>query len=118
MNYEEDNIQRSCIEWFDMQYPKLGKLLYHIPNGGKRNAREASRFKRQGVRPGVADLFLSIPSGNHHGLYIEVKSSKGKQTDNQKEFETIVEKHGYPYRVIRSLDSFIELIKSYMKNRK
>ena len=33
-----------------------GLVAWHTPNGGKRNAVEAARFKAMGVRPGVSDL--------------------------------------------------------------
>lgn len=33
-------------------YPQLD-LLFHVPNGGKRNQKEAFNLKRQGVRAGV-----------------------------------------------------------------
>ena len=44
-------------------YPQLD-LLYHVPNGGKRNQKEAFNLKRQGVRAGVPDLCLPVSRGN------------------------------------------------------
>ena len=88
MQHIEDNEQMLLFDWASMQsakYPEL-KLLYHIPNGGKRDAREAARFKRMGVKPGVPDLFLPISRGKYHGLYIEMKSLKGKLSNYQKEW--------------------------------
>jgi len=60
MNHIEDNEQICLMEWAAAQsgkFPELS-LIFHIPNGGKRNAREAARFKRMGVKAGVPDLFL------------------------------------------------------------
>jgi len=53
--------------------PVLRKFLFHIPNGGNRNPREAARLKRMGVRPGVSDYCLPIPRGIYHGLFVELK---------------------------------------------
>lgn len=61
-------------------------LLYHIPNGGKRNQKEAFNLKRQGVRAGVPDLCLPVARGKFHALYIEMKVGKNKPTKNQKEW--------------------------------
>ena len=47
--------QEVIIQWADLH----GLPLFHIPNGGKRNAAEAAHLKRQGVRAGVPDLSCS-----------------------------------------------------------
>lgn len=51
-------------------------MLFHVPNGGSRDRREAARLKAQGVRAGVPDLCLPVPSGAYHGLFIELKAGK------------------------------------------
>lgn len=79
MNHIEDNEQICLMEWAAAQsvkFPELS-LIFHIPNGGKRNAREAARFKRMGVKADVPDLFLPVPRGDCHGLFIEMKAPKG-----------------------------------------
>ncbi len=85
MNHIEDNEQICLMEWAAAQsgkFPELS-LIFHIPNGGKRNAREASRFKRMGVKAGVPDLFLPVPRGGCHGLFIELKAPRGRLSDYQ-----------------------------------
>lgn len=77
----EDDHQKHLIQWADLQRLNalhghsgtIGQYLIHIPNGGKRNQREAARLKAQGVRAGFPDLFLFIPSYDFHGLAIEMK---------------------------------------------
>lgn len=59
-------------------------MLYHIPNGGSRNKREAANLKRQGVRAGVPDLCLPVARGDYHGLYIELKYGKNTATKKSK----------------------------------
>lgn len=61
-------------------YPQLD-LLYHVPNGGKRNQKEAFNLKRQGVRAGVPDLCLPVSRGKYHALYIELKVGNNKATE-------------------------------------
>lgn len=56
-------------------------LIFHIPNGGSRNVLEAKNLKKQGVKPGVPDLFLPFPKNQYYGLFIEMKSTrKGAKT--------------------------------------
>lgn len=115
MKHIEDSLQMSCIRWFDMQYSAFSVLLFHPANGGKRNAIEAAKFKKMGVRAGVCDLFLAIPNGKYHGLFIELKSPKGTLTDNQKNFIAEVQNSGYAVKIVRSLDEFINVITNYFK---
>jgi hypothetical protein len=70
--HHEDN--ESIALWQRAQLdPVLRKYLYHIPNGGNRNPREAARMKRMGVRPGVHDYHLPVPRGIYHSLWVELK---------------------------------------------
>ena len=109
----ESEMQQSCITWFRLQYPN--HILYAIPNGGSRNVKEAARLKREGVLAGVADLFLSCAKKGLHGLYIELKVGKNKQSPNQIAFEIKVVKEGYGYKVVYSFDEFREVINGYLK---
>lgn len=71
--------QQLLFRWarfYVSKYPELA-LLYHIPNGGSRRKSEAGRFKAEGVKAGVPDLFLPAARGNFHGLYIEMKRKAG-----------------------------------------
>lgn len=110
----ETKVQISSVYWFDAQYPRLSQLLFHIANGGKRNAREAMTFKRMGVRRGIADLFLSIPNDKFHGMYIEMKCLAGKQSVEQQKFERSVAALGYKYVVCDTLEKFISAVQQYL----
>ena len=55
-------------------------------------------------------------SGNNsHGLFIEMKYGDNKQSEEQKKFQKQVEAQGYMYEVVYTLESFMELINSYLK---
>lgn len=72
-----------------------------MPNGGKRNRREAARFKAMGVRAGVADDVFIMP-GAKVG-FIELKVGRNTQEDSQLGFEADVTALGCEYVVCRSL---------------
>ena len=80
------------------------ELVFAIPNGGSRNKIEAANLKREGVLAGVSDLILVYPG---RIVFVEVKSRNGKLQESQKLFRDTVQKLGYEYIVIRSLDEFI-----------
>ena len=71
------------MRWFDATYPHLKGRIFAIPNGGSRHKVEAMRLKMEGVRAGVPDLFLPIAANGKHGLFIEMKRSKGGRLSPQ-----------------------------------
>lgn len=90
--------QATLFHWAKMveyKYPEL-RMMFHIPNGGSRGKAEAARFKAEGVKAGVSDIFLSVPSGSYHGLYIEMKRQRGgRVSQEQKDFQTDASEYGY-----------------------
>lgn len=113
----EDTLQIQCVAWFRAQYSPFSMLLHHSPNGGKRNAIEAMKFKRMGTISGFADLFLMMPNKTFNGLFVELKVGKNKQTENQKAFEKEAVNQLYAYRVCYTFDEFVSIVKSYLKNQ-
>ena len=92
MKHREDMEQFALMQWARITRHNGGVIadwLIAIPNGGKRNAGEAARMKKQGVKAGVSDLFLALPAKRFHGLWIEMKapetntSPAGKLTQAQ-----------------------------------
>lgn len=69
--------------------------VFHIPNGGSRNKREAKNLKRQGMRAGVPDLCIPVAKRGFHGLYIEMKYGRNKPTDKQLEWISLLNDNGY-----------------------
>ncbi len=111
----ESEMQRSCKRWFGLQYPKLGRLLFAVPNGGARNSREAAIMKAEGVTAGVADMILLIPRHGYGSLCIEFKTKEGRQSDSQKLWQADAEANGNKYVVIRSVEQFVNEIRNYLK---
>ena len=118
MNHPESDLQIACVRWFDLQYPKHKHLLFAIPNGGRRSAREGARLKQEGVRAGVWDLFLAQPrfktSVQRAGLFIEMKAGKGKLTEAQKAFRDSLN-DVYAFEVCYTLEEFMQAITDYLK---
>lgn len=114
MKHEESRLQQACVKWFRLQYAEFALCLFAIPNGGRRDKITASILKGEGVLPGVADLFLMVPSNDYHGMWIEMKTPKGRQSDSQKDFELISKNQGYEYRIAKTLDEFQFAINDYL----
>ena len=115
-NKEEERLQINCVNWFTYQYSQYRALFFAIPNGGSRNIIEAANLKKQGVTAGISDVILLYPNKQYHFLCIEFKTTKGKQSESQKEFEIAVNNVGGLYIIIRTFDEFKNFIDKYMTN--
>lgn len=121
MKQEERKLQAKCIMWFRLQYPNFARLLISIPNGTrftgseKQRAIIGKRFKEEGMMPGASDLFLFVPSGELHGLAIEMKTPKGTQSPNQALFEAAIIEQGYGYVMPKTFEQFQRAIQMYLE---
>jgi VRR-NUC domain len=116
VRHEEDLEQAALMRWAALQqkvWPEL-KWLHHIPNGGHRTKTTAALLKALGVKPGVFDLFLPVPRHGMHGLYIEMKSKKGRMSPEQMEFGQEMANAGYAVYICRSFDQARHTIMSYL----
>ena len=65
-------------------------------------------LKKQGMVSGVSDLAFIRLDGTM--VFIELKVLKGKQSDNQKWWQSVVERCNSSYYIVRTLEEFQELI--------
>lgn len=110
---EQQFLFRWCA-FSEGKYPEL-KLLYHIPNEGKRSKSTGGRMKAEGLRAGVPDLCLPVARGKYHGLYIEMKREKGsKHTDIQKQWQADLCEQGYCAVVCYGWEDAKNMIEEYL----
>lgn len=114
----EDNEQMTLFEWakrMQARYPEL-RLLYHIPNEGRRTAREGARLKAMGLKSGVPDLCLPVARGAFHALYIELKAPKnGRITEHQKEWLNGLALAGNDTHVCYGWEEAAEVLRGYLE---
>lgn len=114
----EDNLQIACINWFKYQYPKI--LITSFPAGyvfagtQQQRARTGKRMNDMGYCKGIPDLFIAQPVNNYHGLFIELKTDKGKVSNEQKEMLIKLSELDYLVMICRSLDDFIKVVNKYI----
>lgn len=89
--------------------------MFHIPNGGTRAKSEAGRFKAEGVKAGVPDIFLPVPRGEYAGLFIEMKRRKGGRVSiDQSMWLEALKKQGYRTAVCRGWEQARDVIGGYL----
>ena len=115
----EHELQKACIQLWDWKlaakYGQPKQALFAIPNGGARNKITGAKLKAEGVRKGIPDLFLSVPSipgwECYNGMYMELKVGRNKLSPEQLEFKDYCQKEDfYRFMIIRTVDEFEEAI--------
>jgi hypothetical protein len=106
----------NIVNWFNYQYPKLSDDLHHFANERACSIQQGRILKRMGVKRGVSDFFLAIPSNGYHGLWLELKVGKGKLSPEQILFIDRKISNGYMAIAVWGFDAAIEVIKSYLKD--
>lgn len=87
MSRDEHAHQKAVIDWWAYEcrtwsIPEFA--LYAVPNGGARHVVVAKKLRAEGVRPGIPDLVLAFPAHGFHGLYVEMKDPKGRESESQR----------------------------------
>lgn len=113
---EEHRLQSACVRWYRLQYPKMKHNLFAIPNGSRRDAVTGAKLKAEGVLSGISDLILLKSNRFYGALLIEMKTSKGRQSESQKEWQHKITADGYKYVVVRSIEDFQREVRDYLKD--
>ena len=114
---EEDREQQTVVQYLDL----LRIDFCAVPNGGHRHKAVAAKLKATGVKSGVPDLLIfTRPKGftRASGVAIEMKRKKGGVvSENQREWLTKLDEHGWLTFVCRGADEAITVIdRLYGKN--
>jgi len=104
----EDNLQlrmnRGELFWDRLN---SGAIFPHY--GGK-------TYKVKLCREGSADIFV-LAAGDMTGcrvLYLEMKTRKGKQGEEQRHFEEDVTMFGAQYALVRTFDEYLKVIEGFL----
>jgi hypothetical protein len=107
--------QAKVIAWAranERNYPYLW-MLHCSLNGVKMTKAQAGRAIAQGMLSGVPDLFLPVKNKYFFGLYIEMKSAKGRVSVEQSRYLKCAAENGYSVVVCYSANEAIKRIEDY-----
>lgn len=103
----EQAIQKSIVD----ALRKLGITVVAIPNEGKRTAHNGARMRAAGLTAGMPDLVLLLPESRC--ALLEVKTDKGKLSENQEAFRDLVLSLGVMWAVVRSIDDVLAKLEEW-----
>ena len=99
------------MRWIRLAYPKA--ISFHVANDRKTSPMRGAKLKKMGVLAGVPDIHILWPNADHCGLFIELKTHKGKLSGTQTEMMGRLRAAGYKYEVCRSLAAVIIVVDNY-----
>ena len=102
----ETHIQQNIVKLYNYKYKHLF-ILESCPAQAQRLRSGYQRMQAEGYRPGTSDL--KAYNANKI-ICIEVKTRTGKQSDHQKEYQSLVESHLIPYYIVRSVEEFEKVV--------
>ncbi|WP_300379588.1 VRR-NUC domain-containing protein [Henriciella sp.] len=111
MKHEEHQIQCAIVDLLEVALP-ADATFWAVPNGEKRGGKKinvkgklvplsAIRLKKEGVKPGVADIHILWRGCL---VCLEVKTGAGRQSKSQKEWADAITTSGGVYHIVRSVD--------------
>lgn len=96
------------------QYPSERRRLFAV-NNNSFNRIKGAQMKSIGVVAGVSDMIYLNPR-TLRPMWLELKVyTGGRQSDEQKRFQELVETDGYEYHLIRSVNDFNNATKLDLK---
>jgi hypothetical protein len=101
----ERKVQYDIVRWFNNTYcllPNPRALIHSIPNEMAQTS--------VGLYPGAGDLLLIIQG---HPLYLECKTTTGRQSPAQHKFEAHAKAVGAGYYVVRSVEDAKAAVKNF-----
>src|SRR6267154_720893 len=112
----EHDIQAAFFQWVKLAEkanPTL-RLMFAVPNAGKRSYKTAAMMIAEGLRKGVPDMILPVPRNGFTGLAIEFKRPGETPRPEQLAYIALLVKEHWLVVVLTDSEAAIKTVKSYL----
>ena len=109
----EHEQQKLVFKWAE-KYPEIYKTMFAVPNGGLRNKSVAIKLKQEGVKSGIPDIQICLMRKGKGGMFIELKTQKGRVSPTQQDWIKRLNDNGYHAIVAYGYEQAIQEIKNYV----
>ena len=113
-NNEESEICKALWTWFFYRFPKFRQCYLRFEVRQTSKIQQAI-LKAEGNKRGTSDILIACSNCDFKGLWLEVKTKKGRATENQELFHEEMRGHGFCCHIGYGLDECKEIIEDYMK---
>ena len=102
------------IRILEQEEPRL-KLVHAICNGAA--WKSAAKYTAEGMRKGWPDIGFPVKSAcrSFNALYIEFKTDKGRLSEEQADYLSLLTENGAMCVVCRDADIALELVNEYLR---
>ena len=111
--------QKAFFRWWHLMQASrwYNVVCFAVPNGGARDAITGARMKQEGVLAGVPDIFLARSACGRHGMFIEMKTKRGRISERQRDLFPLLEAAGYAVVVARGWKEAADAVEMYLDGR-
>lgn len=109
----EQNLQEALVTYIQLKFK--GVRFCASAGGLRTSISQASAMKRAGYVKGVPDMQIMESRHNYNGLFLELKTKKGRLSPHQKEWIEDLNDRGYLAKCCYGLDEALDLIDWYLK---
>lgn len=89
-------------------------MIFHVPNERKCSPQRRKSMFMAGVKSGVPDVVVAVPSQGWGALFLEFKIKPNKATENQEQWIHDLNRIGYRAQVVWSADEAIKVLEEYL----
>lgn len=107
----ESQITSEFVLWLRTHHPTV--LFCATCGGINATIAQKVKMKREGYNKGIPDLMIYVARGGSHGLAIEMKTSVGRLTPEQEEWQRRLWAEGWVAKVCRSVEEAKQVFNEY-----
>ena len=110
----EQRLQTGVMRWVDATFPEIAHLVMASAGGVRTSMSQAVKMKSMGYRKGTPDIFVAVPKGGRHGLFLELKAIGGKASPEQNIMLANLQAQGYAAAVVVGFDQVKATLTAYL----
>ena len=115
---DKDTFKESQLQNMIIAYLNEKNIDYHPSMSGIKASNGLAKFmKSQGIKAGHSDLIIYAKTKKHEVLLLELKTTKGRLSDIQKEWLRNKSKQGYAVSVAHGYYDAIYKIEKYLEDK-
>ena len=113
---KEDSELIKFFDWVRLneKFDPRFETIYHIANERRISQHHGKILKQKGVKAGIPDVHVPIPSGMYPGLFLEFKVAPNNLSVEQKRVIKGLLRVGYLCLVVWSAEEAISVVTEYL----